>query len=242
MLRADRFWIIGTVDLVLWIDKLFLKSLPRAMPDLDRLLAEPANCLSESPVTIGPVKRNATAIFLGLLLAIPNWILIFVLFTSLLDPRKGPPFKREDGALLLTLFLAAVGAAFIASILFMIWLLRGGHMVLKPEGVELRRGRYVIRCPWSLFNVPGQPHHSSHSRAMVPINTGAASLTELYRSGRLIARGSAVRSRQFRFEKYGQVMLGGLYVVKIRVLAELLLHLGRTLNTSLPQRDLKPGD
>ena len=52
-----HFWIVGPTDLLIWIDKLFLKSLEQAVPDLDRLLAEPARRLSEEPITIGPRRK-----------------------------------------------------------------------------------------------------------------------------------------------------------------------------------------
>src|SRR5437868_1656024 len=135
-MRIRYFWIVGPTDLLVWIDKQFLKSLEQAVPDLDRLLAKPARRLREGPITIGPRKKYVATLLLGFGLAIPIWMGILVLFASLLDDKKGPLLERPDGPFLLALLLGAVLGALVGTTLVASWILRSGQMVLTSEGVE----------------------------------------------------------------------------------------------------------
>jgi hypothetical protein len=235
MVGAGRFWLIGLVDSVLWIDRLFLKSLRRAVPDLDLLLADPARRLSEQPITIGPRRRYATATFSSLLLAIVNWFCIWGVFVALIDWRKGPPAQRPDGPFLLSLLAGAMLGALVAAILFMMWVCRGGQMVLKQEGVELRHRRSVVCCPWALFHAPGVPFRPGGGKVLLPIQAEVVPLVELLRKGHLVARGKAIKCQQLKFKGEDRAVLGALYVVRTGELAELLLHLGRTLGAGVAE-------
>src|SRR5262245_2315808 len=179
MVNGGRFWIVGVVDCVIWIDNLFLKSLPRAVPDLGPLLADPARRLSEGPIAIGPRRKYAAAVFFGLLLAIPNWLWVGALFLSLLDPKKGPLAQRPDGPLLLALLLAALTGVLLAASLAVLWACRGGSVVLKREGVELQHRGSVVACPWSLFDVPGRPLRRSGGGVFLPVRREAVPLVTL---------------------------------------------------------------
>src|SRR5437588_10557371 len=105
--------IIGFIDLILWADNLFQKSLRRAIPDLDRLLVDPAGTLEWQVITVGPTRRYASGIFIGLLLTLGGGVLtlgLFALLVSLLvnDPKQGPPLRRPELRVTALILLAVV--------------------------------------------------------------------------------------------------------------------------------------
>jgi len=235
---SDARGIVGFFDAIIWIDKLFLKPLEKAVPDLDGLLDDPARRLNEQPITIGPRRKYAATFFLGLALAIPNWMWSLYLFASLRDEKKGPLLQRPDGPFLLAVLLAAVLGALVATILVARWILRGGQMVLTPEGVELRHRRSVVSCPWSLFHTSGEPLKGGGGDVLLPVRADAVPFVELYKRGTLQARGEAIKTRQLRFQGCDHALLRSLYVVKTAELAELLLYFGYTLGAALPEKAL----
>jgi len=224
-----HFWIVGPTDLLVWIDKQFLKSLEQAVPDLDRLLAEPARRLSEEPITIGPRKKYVATLLLGFALAIPNWMWILVLFASFRDDKKGPLLERPDGPFLLALLLGVVLGVLVGTTLVAWWILRGGQMMLTSEGVELRYRQSVVSCPWSLFLADGEPLKRGAGDVLLPVQPKAVPLVELYQRGNLRAQGKAIKSRQLRFKGRDRALISGLYIVRTIELAELLISLGNTL-------------
>ncbi len=228
---------VGFFDCIIWIDKLFLKPLEKAVPDLDGLLDDPARRLSEEPITIGPRRKYAATFFLSLALAIPNWIWILYLSASLLDKKKKPLIQQPDGPFLLTVLLAAVLGALVATILVARWILRGGQMVLTPEGVELWHRRSMVFCPWSLFHAAGEPLKRGAGDVLLPVRADAVPFVELYKRGNLRARGEDIKCRQLQFKGCDQVLVRALYVVRTVELAELLLRLGYTLGAALPEHE-----
>jgi hypothetical protein len=226
--------IIGIVDFILWLDRLFLKPIHRAIPDLDQLLADPDRRFREQPITIGPRRRYVTATLVGILLAMANAGWIFLLFSALLDRRKGPPGLRPDASFLIALLLGELALNLLLSILLVFWFLRGGRMVLTREGAELRYRGSLVFCPWMLFDAPGKPSRAGRNEVLLPMEQDAIPHVTLSRRGQVVARGATIRCRSLRFvEGYG-VILCPLCVVKATELADLLLRLGRVLGRSVP--------
>src|SRR6516162_5955670 len=105
---------------------LFQQSLRQAIPDLDRLLAHPAETLVQSDITIGPERNYLWPTLLTLLLVIPLWVGGLVAITLRLP---------APGVGLLIWALVATAPFVIVSFLLLASLFRGGPCVLSKTGV-----------------------------------------------------------------------------------------------------------
>lgn len=216
---------------------LFQQSLRRAIPDLDRLLAHPADVLGRGDITIGPERNYLWPTLLTLLLVIPLWVGGVVAITlRLAAPGLGP----------LLWGLAATAPLVIATFLLLVRLFRGGPCVLSKTGVAFRLRRRAVICPWALFDTPGRPvpliavqrppdvlavlpvQSQRCVNAVLPLCPQAVSLVELRRDDSVVARGARAGIWQFRFRSAHEAELRG-FAVSADDLAGLLLHLGRAL-------------
>ena len=214
-------------ELVIWIDRLFEKSLQRVLPDLERLRADPAAVLDEGPLTIGPARRYGTGVALGLLASGPGLLIALLVFVALVDPPQGPPNRSPA-------IQATLGALLVGVPLGSIWLvlrwLRGGHLVLHRQGVELRYRRWTVFCPWELFDRDGLPEQQRRDRLRLPIAPAAVPyVVATRRDGYCLPEGQLIRTRQFRLCSPNEAVLIALYEVRLAEIGPLLLHLGRIL-------------
>jgi hypothetical protein len=109
---------------------LFQQSLRQAIPDLDRLLAHPAETLGHGDITIGPERNYLWPTLLTLLLVIPLWVCGLVAITlRLAAPGLGP----------LAWGLVATAPLVIVIFLLLVRLFRGGPCVLSRgcPGIQL---------------------------------------------------------------------------------------------------------
>jgi hypothetical protein len=220
--------VILLVHFVLWLDTKFQKPLRRALPNYDQLLLDPRQTLAEGDVVLGPMKRYASAAGLGALLGLASWIVIFALVID--DIRR---------ANLPTLLVGGVaGAGLILLSLAWIWLLltllRGGTLVLRTEGVEFRHRRIAVVCPWSVFNVAGQPFAPKADHVLLPIHPAAVPFIEAFVGGQPVSQGKQVKTKPFTVRSPTQAVLHALYLAPITEAGGLLLRLGRTIGERLP--------
>src|SRR5579859_4639502 len=110
--------LIALINLIKWLDRQFQKPLFKVVPDLERLLRDPAGALAEGPIIIGPRKSYATATALGLFVA-------FVLGCGSMVWIIEKPAVKPPARVRALLGLSVLGLP-LASILLMLRLLRGG--------------------------------------------------------------------------------------------------------------------
>ncbi len=218
--------LIALVNFIKWLDRQFQKPLFQVVPDLDRLLRDPAGTLAEGPIHIGPRKSYATATTLGLLVAflLGCGSVVWIIQKPAVKP---PPHVRA------LLGLSILGLP-LASILLMLRLLRGGAMTLTPDGVEMAYRGTVVHCPWALFNALGQPFLPGPRRVLLPVAPAAVPFVEARRQDMVFARGALVKTPQLWFPSANEVELKALYEVHGKELGGLLLGLGYLLGSDLP--------
>jgi hypothetical protein len=216
---------------------LFQQSLREAIPDLDRLLAHPAETLGHGDITIGPERNYLWPTLLTLLLVIPLWVGGVVAITLRLQaPGLGP----------LVWGLVATAPLVIVTFLLLVRLFRGGPCVLSKTGVAFKLGRKTVFCPWALFDTPGRPvpliavQRPPDVLAVLPVQSQrcvsvalplcpqAVSLVEARRDDLVVAQGARAGTWQFKFRSAHEAELRG-FAVSADELAALLLHLGRAL-------------
>jgi hypothetical protein len=215
------------------------KSLAQAVPNLDRLLADPACTLAAGSIAIGPQRRRAAAVVTGLLMAGVFWVATGVAAAVV---WKGffPGAKPKGGAIFLTTVVVSV----VLSRWYARQRFRGGQCLLTRDGVQLTAAGDTVFCPWALFNAAGQailfPEKGSQDFTrcfILPVWPAAVPHVTARREGVfLFAQGIDVHTRQFRFRSANEAELRAWYEVGAGELATLLLRLARTLGTTPPRR------
>jgi hypothetical protein len=74
-------------------------------------------------------------------------------------------------------------------------------MVVSELGVDFQHSSTVVRCPWALFNAPGEPFLLK-DRVLLPVTVEASHLVEVHINGALQKPGK-VKTHQFRFKSSG---------------------------------------
>jgi len=222
--------VILLIQFILYLDTLSLKTLRQAVPALDRLLANPRATLAEGDITIGPARRYATAIALGLLLSLVGWAVGAPLFFAFIAPARKGPLPAGQVALLWTLGLGLV----LGSILLMLRVWRGGQVMLGVNGVEFRYRSTVVTCPWALFSVAGQPFRPARTQFLLPVLPAAVPFVEAQRHGSILGQGKEVNTRAVAFKSPHQATFRALYEVDALELGAFLLRLGQMLGAQLP--------
>jgi hypothetical protein len=229
---------------------LFQQSLRQAIPDLDRLLAHPAETLGHGDVTIEPERNYLWPTLLTLLFVIPLWVWGLVAITLRLPaPGLGPLFGG----------LAATAPLVIVAFLLLVRLFRGGPCVLSRAGVTFKLRRKTVFCPWALFDTPGRPvpliavqrppdvlavlpmQSLRCVRVTLPLCPQAVPLVEARKGDRVVAQGTRASSRQFKIRSDHEADLSG-FAVSADELAGLLLHLGRALGPGTGSQDSEVGN
>jgi hypothetical protein len=223
---VEHFVVVLIWEMCRWIDRRFVRSLKQAIPALDELLADPRGTLAGRDFTIGPARRYVTGLILGLLAGLLADGLVIVAFVVLTDLNAAP------GQNTLRALLIALIATPILCLWIVYYLLRGGRMILTGWGVELHYGATVVRCPWALFDAPGQPFLIKE-RVFLPVALAARPFVEIHRNG-ILQQTAKGNTHQLRFKSTGEAVLAPLYEVEILELGGFLLALGRALHAPLP--------
>jgi hypothetical protein len=194
----------------------------RFIPDLDVLLQDPDTYLRQRPVVVGPRRMYG----LACLFALPG--LAILGSCAFIDGEFGERIALGVGLLL--------GAS--------IWLgwslmMRGHSLVLSHEGVEVRYLDSTVWCPWSLFNVQGEPFvpdsDSPRTGLALPVAPEVIPFVELRHHETVVAQGVQVEGKQWRFTSSNEVILPARYEVAPFELGQLILKLGRRLGQELPR-------
>jgi hypothetical protein len=212
---------------ILRLDRLSQKPLRRAVPNLDHLLADPADYFRYQEVSIGPWRRWAGGIGLGLLF----WLGLTALSGILLGLAGGNPAGAAGQLRFAMLVIVLPPVCFMSGLYW----LRGGWCVLDAAGTRFLHGGIEVFCPWSLFSAPGQPvTHPIDGRNQfeLPVTAAAVPLVAARRHDMVVAQGLGIKTRQLYFRSLQEVILRSLYRVTSDELAWLLLHLGRSLGSS----------
>jgi hypothetical protein len=221
------------------LDKLWQKPLHRIVPDLEKLLADPADYLSYQEITIHPWRRWVRAFIWGLYFDIGAFVFCFVVGSVLMNADIRPP--RSVAYLLLIGFIALmIVGPFL--IVFIGTVLVGSRCILGRNGARFVRGSTEVVCPWSVFAAAGQPivdPVSSRNRMLLPIAPNAVGLVEARTGDTVVAKGLDVKTRQVRMRSSGELIIENLYQLNPHELGSLLLHLGRVLGTP-PKRVSAP--
>jgi hypothetical protein len=180
------------------------------IPDYADLLQRPQDVLSGREIPIGPAPRYRLAVLVCLFAPVVPFAVLRTWDWQWAGIAWGV------GLALALLFLVGPGAT---------------SLVLREDGVEFRERRRVVRCPWALFNAPGNPFWGEMGEMILPVSTSAVPYVELLEHGIVLAQGAQVRRGTVRFPSGDRVVLTGSYEIESTVLGGLLLHLGRTLGT-----------
>lgn len=200
-----------------------MKSLRRAIPAFDELYANPEEILKGQDSVV--VSERLFGHFLrGILLGflVGSAVLtIGFLIVILLD---------LDRDLWFPISISAATVAFLATALGMTFLRVRGWCVLHAEGVEFRAHGQTIICPWSLFNMPGEPFvPPKRWLVILPISPNAIERIVQTSNDAVIASGREVKAPHFELRFGNEVMLPARYGVDPEELGKLLLHIGREL-------------
>ena len=217
--------LIYLIHFILWLDRQWHKPLKKVVPDLEELLDQPQLTLARQELVIGPMKRWASSITLGLVLTGILGCIWYVGLLLIVDKRWGANFTPGETLA----FWAGILAIGFFMILLMFRFLRGGEITLQSEGVEFRYGQSKAFCPWSLFNAVGNPFQPSDDRLMLPIDSSAIPFVLAYQEDMLVSQGVKIRTKMIRFKSRNLALLKALYEVKIDELGKLFLRIGREL-------------
>jgi hypothetical protein len=217
------------IHFVIWLDSLSIKPLKKAVPNLGQLFANPRGVLAVEPITIGPVRRYASAIALGLLIAVLLWATIAIVVVVGLDIAG----QRQQKELAIGLLLCVPLILIPACIWVMIRVLRGATLVASSEGVEIHYRGAAVKCPWSLFHVTGQPFRPKKDRVLLPVAAAAIPLIELHRRDSLVEQGTKVKTPFLAVKAGNHLSLRALFEVDALEVGTFLLQLGPRLGEPL---------
>src|SRR5262249_23014272 len=188
------FLLRGIFLFFFWLDDRSRRPLRQVVPELEELLARPADVLSYRDIHIGPWRRVGSFVGLALLGLLVSWFLGMWFTFCLLAP-----FLRGASDLFWQGILAFGGVIFIGILLLSLRALRGGHCMLRLEGVYLRYRRTEVFCPWALFNAPGEPaiHKQSVYQIELPIAVVAVPLVYARVKDTVVAEGWLLQTVHF---------------------------------------------
>lgn len=145
------------------IDRRLQKPLRSVVPDLGRLKAEPLEYLRQAPVVVGPRRRRALAWAIGLII---GGVAVLLLFVATHKRKKAFALKPGQVAG----YIGAFAAVTFVAHRFSLYALRGGTMVLRPQGVELTQDDASLFLPWDLFYASGAIFEADQKNVVLPIN------------------------------------------------------------------------
>lgn len=217
--------LIYLIHFILWLDRQWHKPLKKVVPDLEELLGQPQLTLARQEIVIGPMRRWASSITLGLVLTGILGCIWYVGLLLIIGKRWGANLTPSETAA----FWAGILAIGFFMILLMFRFLGGGEVTLKSDGVEFRYGQSKAFCPWALFNATGNPFQPSDDRLMLPIDSSAIPFVLAYQEDMLVGQGVKIRTKMIGFKSRNLALLKALYEVKIDELGKLFLRIGREL-------------
>jgi hypothetical protein len=208
--------------LIRHLDRLSQCRLAQVVPDIDHLLADPADHLKYQEVIFRAYRPWASLIALSSVVLIGE-IAIFHWFW-----RPAAPLEHQ--IFFVVLFIALPGGAVMLAML----VFRGNSCILSAEEVRFVKGSTEIHCPWELFGAPGQPNvvHFLHGnpRLELPVVPGVVPFVEAKKHEKIIGRGFAFQpTGQFYFRFPNELIIESVYQVKPMALGQLLLQVGRIL-------------
>ncbi len=209
------------------IDGLFVKSLQRAIPELDQLLEDPQQVLDQRDILIGPRRQYFSRFLIGLAIACFGLGPCFLVLSIIEDQQ---PRRTLSPAIWLGT-LISVGLMCFS---FGFRLFRGGYCVLRNDGVRFTYRKRVVHCSWEVFNAPGRPMHIKESNLfLLPIYPEATDLVVEWNKNETAVRntGLDVATPQWNTHSHTEAAIKPLYVVKIEDMGNLLLRIGRKLCT-----------
>src|SRR5262245_22737465 len=229
-----EFWLEVFLRAVFRMERVFRKSLKRAIPFLDELWERPAAVLASQEVRIGPSRRYVIGTLMGLLF---GQVFCCVLVLSLPEDHRPRPLPVGDVALRIFLFIAPV---VLVSVLF-IYLLRGGELIMTPEGVSFRLRRSAVFAPWWAFAAVREIDSSGPLAVFVPVPPAAIEQLRQELDGDFVALGNAVNTKQVRpSKKRVGLIIRDLYAVRIDQIVPLLAEIAREL--ARPGRPIAGGE
>ncbi len=219
------------------IDGLFVKSLQRAVPELDQLMEDPQQVLDQRDILIGPRRQYFSRFLIGLAIACFGLGPCFLVLSIIEDQQ---PRRTLSPAIWLGT-LISVGLMCFS---FGFRLFRGGYCVLRDDGVKFTYRKRVVHCSWEVFNAPGRPMHIKESNLfLLPICPEATDLVVEWNKNETAVRntGLDVATPQWNTHSHTEAAIKPLYVVKIEDMGNLLLRIGRKLGKRSP-RPKKPNE
>jgi hypothetical protein len=225
------------------LDRLVFRcSLPRAVPELDQLLADPAGTLARQEVVIAPARRYFTALLAAVLFGLLGGGLVLVLVVGwvlwlfeMFAPQANPVPALRWGILV---YLAVVPPLALWRCLRAF---PAGPLVLRSEGVEMRYGDVRVCCPWAVFNAAGDVSLSSdREHALIPVSPTAVHLIEVQTGAAPAVRGRPPRGRPLLLADSRRAWIEDLYEVECLEVGKLLLYLGLSLGASAPAAAWSP--
>jgi hypothetical protein len=221
-------FVILFVDALLAIDSYFQKRIETVIPDLDALRENPGAYLTREDVVIGPRRYHALAVVIGGMIGI-TFSCGFCI--SRLDvPRQQPgplPFPEQ------LLAVTSLVLPPIAAIALCWYWLRGGEIVLRPNGVVLRYRSDRVFCPWGVFVSAERPQYRKDRCALSPFPAAVAGI--VYGRGNVVfATGYDVRAKLLRFNSGRLMVMRNMYAVRLKEILALLEHLAALLAESAP--------
>jgi hypothetical protein len=190
------------------------RPLSRVIPELDRLLADPATFLEHQAVRIGPLRKYRPLMFL---------VGCFLF--------GGVYFLLGERNPIILVFMFAVAPVLM---LALTWPAHAS-LVLISKGVILEDGKLTICCPWSLFRSEGQVFIRQAGfvqEIILPVQETTIGRVFSCRDGKVIAEGQETHTDSFRFLSAQELQIDADYEAYPRELGELLLRLGRMLGSA----------
>jgi hypothetical protein len=221
----------GALDGIHGWDHFFRRELKQLIPNLRELIDHPAEVLAYQDVQVGPCRRYVSSIVIGLISGIGLSTALAMCLMS---------FVTQDRLVIRGFAIFSLLSFPVLASIFVLYLSRGGEVVLTRERVEFRYRRTRVVCPWAVFNASGDPAALSYDRLAIPVSESLHDV-ECFVNGEPKQAGLSVNTRQFRvrafdrprvtgFEHNLEAILGDYYVGRLDDIACLLLIVGRELS------------
>lgn len=217
------------VESIQALDRRLQKPLAKVVPEVGRLREDPAGYLAASPAVIGPRKRQALALVVGLVCGAAVVAMLYFSFRHMPRPKRPDPWRTAG-------IVVSFGAVTLFARALMLRWLAGATMTLRREGAELVHGGQALFLPWELFYAPGVQFAPDRKVVVLPINLGVP----------VAVTGSDDEVRALMPEDValgfvecgddGQLALKDCYEVPVEELGQLLRHVAFVLRGDRPDQ------
>jgi hypothetical protein len=152
------------------IDGLFVKSLQRAIPELDQLLEDPQQALDHRDVLVGPRRQYFSRMLIGLAIACLGLGPCFLVLSIIEDQQPRRTLSPE-------IWFGALFPVGFFGFYFGFRIFRGGYCVIRDDGVKFTYRKRIVHCSWEVFDAPGRAIHIKESNLfLLPICPDATDL------------------------------------------------------------------